>query len=462
MMSSAVDLARRQPGAARSSGRLDHHWMPFTSNREFKSDPKIFARAEGVTYTSEAGERILDGSSGLFTTPAGHGRPEIAQAVYEQLLALDYAPSFTRGHPKAFELAKRIAALTPEGLDRVFFVNSGSEAVDTAMKMALAYHRARGEGQRTMFVSRERAYHGVNFGGVALSGMVKNRQTFGPGLPGVVHMRHTWLAENRFKKGEPEHGAELADDLQRITALVGGDNIAACIVEPIAGSTGVLVPPKGYLERLRRICDQHGILLVFDEVITGFGRTGRAFAAQSFRVTPDIMTMAKAITSGYLPLSATVISEEIYRACVGQSEKLGVFAHGYTYTGHPAACAVALEVLDIFEERDLLGHVGRVGPMLQDGVRKIAGHPLVGNVRGVGLMAGMELVPDKPGRGTFDPPGSAGSLFVARAQANGLIVRNLQDTVALCPPLIISEGEIDELLKKFGKALDETSDALAR
>ena len=439
-MSSAVDLARRQPGAARSSGRLDHHWMPFTSNREFKSDPKIFARAEGVTYTSEAGERILDGSSGLFTTPAGHGRPEIAQAVYEQLLALDYAPSFTRGHPKAFELAKRIAALTPEGLDRVFFVNSGSEAVDTAMKIALAYHRARGEGQRTMFVSRERAYHGVNFGGVALSGMVKNRQTFGPGLPGVVHMRHTWLAENRFTKGEPEHGAELADDLQRITALVGGDNIAACIVEPIAGSTGVLVPPKGYLERLRRICDQHGILLVFDEVITGFGRTGRAFAAQSFRVTPDIMTMAKAITNGAQPMGAVAVRREVYDTIVDTAPENGVeFFHGYTWSAHPAACAASLAALDIYERERLFERAAQMSAYFLDAVFSLADLPVVTDIRGYGMLAGIDLA-------SSGTPGARGHEVQKRLFDAGLHVKTTGDAAIVAPAFVVEGRQIDDMV----------------
>ena len=291
---------------------LDEYWMPFTPNREFKADPKMIVRAEGMFYWNDRGEKLIDASSGLFCCAAGHGRKEIAEAVGKQLQELDFAAPFLRGHPKQFELATRVAELTPGDLNRIFFGNSGSEAVESAMKVALAYHQARGQGGRNLFISRERAYHGVNFGGVALSGLVNNRRKYGTGLPGIAHMRHTHLKENAFVPGEGAHGAELAEDLQRLVALHGAENVAACFVEPIAGSTGVLVPPKGYLKRLREICDQHGILLVFDEVITGYGRTGQAFAAQSFGVTPDMITMAKGITNGAQPMGAVAISERIH------------------------------------------------------------------------------------------------------------------------------------------------------
>ena len=294
---------------------LDEFWMPFTPNRDFKSDPRIVIRAEGLYYYNDRGDKIIDASSGLFCVAAGHCRKEIAEAVHRQLQELDFVAPFLRAHPKSFELASRVAELTPGDLNRIFFVNSGSEAVDTAMKIALAYHQARGQTGRTMFVSRERAYHGVNFGGVALSGIVNNRRKYGPGIAGVVHMRHTQLDENRYVQGQPEHGAELADDLQRFVNLYGAENIAACFVEPIAGSTGCLVPPKGYLERLRKICDAHGILLVFDEVITGFGRTGQPFGAQSFGVTPDLMTMAKALTNAAQPMGAVAVSERVHGRC---------------------------------------------------------------------------------------------------------------------------------------------------
>ena len=339
--------------------------MPFTPNRDFKHDPKMVVRAEGMYFWNDRGDRIIDASSGLFCVAAGHCRKEIADAVSRQLRELDFSAPFLRGHPKQFELATRVAELTPGDLNRIFFVNSGSEAVDTAMKVALAYHQARGQGGRTMFVSRERAYHGVNFGGVSLSGLVNNRRRFGPTLPGIAHMRHTHLPENRFTPGEGAHGAELADDLQRFVNLYGAENIAACFVEPIAGSTGCLVPPKGYLKRLREICDQHGILLVFDEVITGFGRTGQAFAAQSFGVTPDLMTMAKALTNAAQPMGAVAVSERIHDAIFAAAPEDAIeFFHGYTYSGHPAACAAGLATLDIYRDEGLFERGRALSPVL--------------------------------------------------------------------------------------------------
>jgi len=325
---------------------MDEYWMPFTPNRDFRHEPKMVVRAEGMFVWNERGDKLIDASSGLFCVNAGHCRREIADAVSAQLRELDFIAPFTRGHPKQFELATRIAALTPGDLNRIFFVNSGSEAVDTAMKVALAYWQAKGQGGRTMFVSRERAYHGVNFGGTSLAGLVNNRRKFGPTLPGIAHMRHTHVAENRFVPGEGTHGAELADDLARFVNLYGAENIAACFVEPIAGSTGCLVPPVGYLARLREICDQHGILLVFDEVITGFGRTGAAFGAQSFGVTPDLMTMAKGLTNGAQPMGAVAVAERVHDAIVGAAAEGAIeFFHGYTYSGHPAACAAGLATL---------------------------------------------------------------------------------------------------------------------
>ena len=323
-----------------TANSLEQHWMPFTANREFKKNPRLIVRSEGVHYWTHTGERILDASSGLFCCAAGHARPEIADAVARQLMEVDYCTHFQFGHPSSFELARRIAALTPDDLNHVFFVNSGSEAVDTALKIAMAYHRARGEGERQRFIARERAYHGVNIGGTSLSGLMRNRQAFGAVMPGIAHMRHTWSPETRFVRGQPETGAELADDLQRFVDLYGGNTIAACFVEPIAGSTGFLIPPKGYLDRLRKICDAHGILLVFDEVITGFGRTGKAFGAQSFDVTPDIMTMAKALTNGAQPMGAVAVRDDIYDTVVDAAPEGAVeLFHGYTYSGHPAACA---------------------------------------------------------------------------------------------------------------------------
>src|SRR2546430_9103883 len=312
---------------------LERHWMPFTNNREFKREPRLFVRASGMHYWTATGRKVLDGSSGLFTSAAGHCRPEIATAVAQQLQTLDFTPSFMRGHPAAFALADGVAALTPPGLDHVFFCNSGSEAVDTAMKIALAYHLARNEGQRSYFVSRERAYHGVNIGGTALSGMVRNREAFGALMPAVLHLRHTLLPENRLTRGMGRTGAELADDLSRFVSLVGEKRIAAVFVEPIAGSTGVIVPPRGYLERLREICTRYGILLVFDEVICGFGRTGEPFAATSFGVTPDIITMAKALTNGAQPMGAVAVRTGIYRTIVDAApDGAPEFFHGYTYS----------------------------------------------------------------------------------------------------------------------------------
>jgi beta-alanine--pyruvate transaminase len=345
---------------------MQNHWMPFTANRDFARDPKIFAKAEGVYYYDHEGRKILDGSSGLFTTPAGHGRREIAEAVYKQLTELDFTPSFLRSHEKTFELASKIAAYMPEGLDKIFFVNSGSEAVDTAMKMALNYHRVRGQGNRQMFVSRERAYHGVNFGGVALSGMVNNRRAFGNSLPNAVHMRHTHIPENKFQIGEGDHGVDLAEDLTRIIANYGGENIAAVFVEPIAGSTGTLVPPKGYLKRLRELCTQNGILLVFDEVITGFGRTGRSFASHSFNVKPDIITMAKAITNGAQPMAAVAASLDVHDTIVNAApENATEFFHGYTWSAHPAACAASLATLKIYEDERLFERAAQMSVLAE-------------------------------------------------------------------------------------------------
>ena len=333
---------------------LAHHWMPFTANRDFRADPRFLVRAQGMHYWTAAGRPVLDGASGLFCCSAGHGRPEITDAVARQLGALDYVPHFQFAHPSSFELAGRIARITPEDLDQVFFCNSGSEAIDTAIKIAMAYHRANGQSQRTRFVSRERAYHGVNVGGTSLSGILRNREAFPVGLPNVVHLRHTQQGPARFVRGQAEDGAELALDLQRFCDLYGGETIAACFVEPIAGSTGVLVPPRGYLEALRAICDRHGILLVFDEVICGFGRTGRAFAADSFAVTPDMMTMAKALTNGAQPMGAVCVREPVWQtiADAAPEDSIELF-HGYTFSAHPAAAAAALAALDIYEREGL-------------------------------------------------------------------------------------------------------------
>jgi beta-alanine--pyruvate transaminase len=428
---------------------LGNHWMPFTPNREFKAEPKLVARAEGMYYWTPDGRKVLDGSSGLFTSAAGHCRPEIAEAVHRQLLELDYTPSFQRGHPKSFELAERIAGLMPAGINRVFFVNSGSESIDTAMKMCLAYHRARGEGQRTLFISRERAYHGVNFGGVALSGMVKNRQAFGFNLPAVAHMRQTWTPEQRFTKGMPEHGAELAEDLQRFINLYGADTIAAVFAEPIAGSTGVLVPPKGYLERLRKLCDQHGILLVFDEVICGFGRTGKAFGAQSFNVTPDVMTMAKAITNGAQPMGAVAAKQSIYDTIVEAAPDATVeFFHGYTFSAHPAACAAGLAALDIYERERLFDRGAQMSAYFLDALFHLADLPVVTDIRGYGMLAGIDFAPAAK-------PGARGHEIQKRLFDAGLHIKSTGDAAIIAPALIAEGAHIDELCDKLRTVLKE-------
>ncbi len=428
---------------------MQHQWMPFTANRDFKSAPRLTVRAEGMYFWNDHDERILDGSAGLFCCAAGHCRPEIAEAVGAQLRELDYTAPFQLAQPRSFELAERVAALTPEGIDRVFFVNSGSEAVDTALKICTAYHRARGEGQRQRMVSRERAYHGVNIGGTSLSGMVKNREAFGLGLPGVVHMRHTWLPENRFSRGQPESGAELADDLARMAALYGPATIAACFVEPIAGSTGVLVPPKGYLERLREICDAHGILLVFDEVICGFGRTGKAFGADSFGVKPDIMTLAKALTNGAQPMGAVAVSNEIYDTVVSESREPHIeLFHGYTYSGHPAACAAGLATLDIYEGEGLFDRAAEMSPYFLDAVFALSEVPAVTDIRGYGLMAGFDVAP-------ADVPGVRGSEIQKRLFAAGLHVKMTGDAGILAPPLICEREHIDEMCAVLKEVLSD-------
>jgi len=443
-MEHAATALRDRPASTLS---LDEYWMPFTPNRDFKSDPKMVVRAEGMYYWNERGERLIDASSGLFCVNAGHGRKEIADAVGAQLRELDFVAPFTRGHRKQFELASRVAELTPGDLNRIFFVNSGSEAVDSAMKVALAYHQARGQAGRTMFISRERAYHGVNFGGVALSGIVNNRRRYGPGLAGVAHMRHTHLKENYFTRGEPERGAELADDLLRFVNLYGAENIAACFVEPIAGSTGCLVPPKGYLARLREICDAHGILLVFDEVITGFGRTGQAFAAQSFGVTPDVMTMAKGITNAAQPMGAVAISERIHDTIMGAAQEGAIeFFHGYTYSGHPAACAAGLATLDIYKKEGLFERGRALSPYFLDALFSLRDAPHVTDIRGYGMFGTIDLALD-------GAPGRRGHAFQKKLFDNGLHLKATGDSALIAPPLIAEKAHIDSIADILRKTL---------
>lgn len=426
---------------------LDEYWMPFTPNRDFKADPKMIVRAEGMYYWNDRGEKLIDASSGLFCCAAGHGRKEIADAVGRQLAELDFSAPFLRGHPKQFELATRVAELTPGDLNRIFFGNSGSEAVESAMKVALAYHQARGQGSRTMFVSRERAYHGVNFGGVALSGLVNNRRKFGTNVPAAVHMRHTHLKENYFVPGEGAHGAELADDLARVVALFGAENIAACFVEPIAGSTGVLVPPKGYLKRLRELCDQHGILLVFDEVITGYGRTGQAFAAQSFGVTPDMITMAKGITNGAQPMGAVAISERIHDTVMAAAPEGAIeFFHGYTYSGHPAACAAGLATLDIYKRDGLFERAHAMSPYFLDALFSLKDVSIVTDIRGYGMLGAIDLAVD-------GAPGRRGHLFQKKLFDNGLHLKTTGDSAIIAPPLVAEKQHIDHIVDVLRRTL---------
>src|SRR5580658_6410320 len=429
--------------------KLERHWMPFTSNRDFKRQPRMFVRASGMHYFDPSGRKILDGSSGLFTSAAGHCRPEIAAAVAKQLQTLDYTPSFMRGHPDAFELADEVTQLTPQGLDHVFFCNSGSEAVDTAMKVALAYHVARGEGQRNYFVSRDRAYHGVNIGGTALSGMVKNRETFGALMPGVLHLRHTLLPENRLTRGQGARGAELADDLLRFVNLVGEKRIAAVFVEPIAGSTGVIVPPRGYLERLRELCTRYGILLVFDEVICGFGRTGETFGAISFGVTPDLITMAKALTNGAQPMGAVAVHADIYRTILDASPA-GVpeFFHGYTYSAHPAACAAGLATLEIYRKENLFARGRELSAYFLDKMFALGDLPAVADVRGYGMLAGIEV---KAGKA----PGVRGNELQAKLYDRGLHVKTTGDNAIMAPAFIASRSDIDEMAAMLREAIAE-------
>ncbi len=437
------------PASRTADTDLEPFWMPFSPNKEFKKEPRLFVRGEGMYLYAPDGRALIDASSGLFCVAAGHCRPEIAEAVYRQLKTLDFGGAFLRAHPKAFELASRVVQYTPAGLNRVFFVNSGSEAVDTAMKMALVYHRVRGQSERQIFISRERAYHGVNLGGVALGGMVNNRRAFGTGLPTVYHMRHTGLPENRHVKGQPALGAELAEDLQRFCQTYGGENIAAVFVEPTAGSSGCVPPPKGYLNRLRQICDQNGILLVFDEVICGWGRMGANFGAQAFGVTPDLMTMAKALTNGAQPMGAVAARQSIYDTITDAGPDTSIeFFHGYTYSAHPASCAAGLATLDIFDKERLIDRARDMSPYFIDAVHSLADLNAVLDVRSVGMLAAVELHP----RGA---PGSLGHEVQKRLYDSGLHLKNTGESLILAPPLVAERHHIDEIVAKLRSVLSE-------
>jgi beta-alanine--pyruvate transaminase len=431
---------------------LDAYWMPFTANRQFKKAPRMLTRADGMYFTDDKGRQVLDGIAGLWCVNAGHNRPRIVKAIQEQAAELDFAPPFQMAHPKAFELAERLVALAPEGLNKVFYTNSGSEAVETALKMAIAYHRVRGEGARTRLIGRERGYHGVNFGGISVGGMVANRKMFGSLLSGVDHIRHTHdLARNAFTVGQPAHGAEFADDLEKLIALHDASTIAAVIVEPIAGSTGVLIPPQGYLQRLREICDKHGILLIFDEVITGFGRTGNPFGAQTFGVTPDLMTVAKGLTNGCVPMGAVFAKQFIHDAFMNGPEHLIEFFHGYTYSAHPLACAAALGTLDTYAEEGLLTRAAELSGYFAESLHALKNLPNVIDIRNTGLVGGIELAP-LPG----EPAKRAFNVFLD-CWEKGVLIRTTGDTVALSPPLIIERKHIDQIIDTIKGAIQRAA-----
>ncbi|MXN64782.1 aminotransferase class III-fold pyridoxal phosphate-dependent enzyme [Stappia sp. GBMRC 2046] len=433
---------------ALATNNLEAFWMPFTANRQFKKNPRLFVGAKDMHYTTADGRQVLDGTAGLWCCNAGHGRPKITEAVQRQVAEMDYAPAFQMGHPAAFELAARLTALMPSPLDHVFFTNSGSESVETALKMAIAYHRVRGEGARTRLIGRERGYHGVNFGGISVGGIVANRKHFGTLLGGVDHIRHTHdLERNAYSRGQPESGAEYAEELIRVVQLHDPSTIAAVIVEPVAGSTGVLIPPKGYLERLRQICDQHGILLIFDEVITGFGRLGSPFAVDHFGVTPDLVTTAKGITNGVIPMGAVFCTSDIHEAFMTGPEHLIEFFHGYTYSGHPVACAAGLGTLDTYEEEGLLTRGAELEDYWADALHSLKGTRHVIDIRNIGLIGAIELEPI-----AGEPTKRAFSAFL-KAYDAGVLIRTTGDIIALSPPLIIEKSQIDQIVSTLREVL---------
>jgi beta-alanine--pyruvate transaminase len=441
-----------QQGKAGSQASLEQaaFWMPFTANRQFKKAPRLLARAEGMYYWTADGRQVLDGTSGLWCVNAGHCRPKIVEAVKRQVATMDFAPTFQMGHPVVFEFAERLAEIAPQGFSKVFFTNSGSESADTALKIALAYHRARGDAGRYRLIGRERGYHGVNFGGMAVGGITANKKVFGPGVAGVDHIRHTHdLARNAFSKGQPKHGAEFADELERLCLLHDPSTIAAVIVEPVAGSAGVLVPPVGYLERLREICTKHGILLIFDEVITGFGRLGKPFGAQYFNVMPDLLTVAKGMTNATVPMGAVFCRDSIYEAFMQGPEGIEIF-HGYTYSGHPLACAAGIGTLDTYAEEGLLTRAAELAPHFEQAIHSLKGLPNVIDVRNCGLMGAVELEPR---------PGAAGKRAYEaflKVFADGVLIRWTGDTLAFSPPLIVEKQQIDRIFESVRSALAGT------
>ncbi|MBU6494675.1 aspartate aminotransferase family protein [Pandoraea sp.] len=429
-------------------------WMPFTANREFKRAPRLLVKAEGMYYTSHDGRQVLDGTAGLWCVNAGHCRREIVEAVRAQVGEMDFAPTFQMGHPKAFEAAAKLAELTPGDLKRIFFTNSGSESVDTALKIALAYHRARGEGQRTRFIGRERGYHGVGFGGISVGGIAPNRKTYsGALLPAVDHLPHTLnLAEAAFTRGQPAWGAHLADELERLVTLHDASTIAAVIVEPLAGSTGVLVPPQGYLQRLRQICDKHGILLIFDEVITGLGRLGAPFASQYFGVTPDLMTLAKGINNATVPMGAVAARQSIHDTIVNAGQAGAIeFFHGYTYSGHPLAAAAACAALDLYRSEDLFNRAAQMAPHFEDAIHALKGLPGVLDIRNLGLVGGVELQP------RAGAPGARAHEIFVKCFEQGVLIRYTGDILAFSPPLIVEQAQIAQLFDVVAQAIRTTA-----
>jgi beta-alanine--pyruvate transaminase len=452
-------VAPAQAGAIPND--LQSYWLPFTPNRAFKAAPRLFARAKDMHYYTPEGRAVLDGCAGLWCTNAGHNRGPIVAAIQAQAAEMDFAPPFQFAHPKAFELASRVAALAPGDLNHVFFCNSGSEAVDTALKIALAYHNVHGQGSRTRLIGRERGYNGVGFGGISVGGIVNNRKFFGTLLAGVDHLPATYNREQQaFTRGEPEWGAHLADELERIVALHDASTIAAVIVEPMAGSTGVLPAPKGYLQRLRAICDKHGILLIFDEVITGFGRLGHAFAAERYGVVPDLITFAKGVTSGSVPMGGVLVRAPIHDAFMQGPEQAIELFHGYTYSAHPLACAAGLATLDVYRDEDLFARARALETPWADAAMGLQGLPNVADIRTIGLVAGIDLQP-RP-----DAPGARGYAAMQSAfHEHGLLIRVTGDTIALSPPLIIGEAQIGELFDKVArviKAVDTPAAGVAR
>lgn len=431
---------------------LDNYWLPFTPNKKFKANPRLLTSAKGMYYKTDDDREVLDGIAGLWCTNAGHCHPKIVEAVQNQVAELDYATAFNMSHPKAFELAEKISSLTPEGLDRIFYGNSGSEAVETAMKVSLAYHASKGEGQRTKFIGREKGYHGVNFGGVSVGGLTPNRKSFGPLLPGIDHMPHTWDVEHMaFSKGQPEWGLHLADELEKILMLQDPSTVAAVIIEPVTGSGGVIVPPKGYLERIREICTKHNVLLIFDEVITGFGRLGCCFAANRFDVRPDMITMAKGLTSAMIPMSAVAFDNSIYDQLMEGPEAMIELFHGYTYSGHPVACAAGIATLDVYEEEGLFDNAKAMEPQFEEAIHSLKGLNQVIDIRNIGLMGAIH----------FGSNGLPATEFAAKVfqhcYDNNVLVRYSGEFLVLSPSLIVEPTHIEKIIEALKTAIQSVN-----